>query len=214
VKSGIGSLKRLIGVSVIALVMTCGRLPAKETPSEKPRASPSSAADADAKLYDQSHIGPLADGRVIVPTNQILSPAGKQLIVGGRPVDVALSPDKKWLAVLNVVDVQLIEVESRKTLSRVSIRGGSFKGIVFAPDGKRVYASSMKGGIVVLKVSADGKLSAAKPIARYPSGWRFRPTARRCLPRSISKTRWPRSIWRAVNLSVKFPWGTHLMTSC
>jgi YVTN family beta-propeller protein len=164
VASGIRRMIRLIGASGIVFVTCCVLLPAKEIESGKTVAAPPSSVDADAKLYDQSHIGPSADGRVIVPTNQILSPAGKQLIVGGRPTDVALSPDKKWLAVLNVVEVELVHVESRRILSRVSIRGGSFKGIVFAPDGKRVYASSMKGGIVVLNVSADGKLSAAKPI--------------------------------------------------
>ena len=114
VTSGIGKLNRLIGASGLVLVMACARLSAKETAPDKVSDAPSSTVDAEAKLYDQSHIGPLADGRVIVPTNQILSPAGKQLIVGGRPADMALSPDNKWLAVLNVVDVQQIEVESRK----------------------------------------------------------------------------------------------------
>src|SRR5436190_16200341 len=43
-------------------------------------------------IYDRSRVGPLADGRVIVPTNHILSPAGRQVVVDGRPTDVALSP--------------------------------------------------------------------------------------------------------------------------
>src|SRR6185369_3327468 len=68
--------------------------------------------DRKSDLYNRSHIGPLADGRVIVPTNQILSPAGRQVIVGGRPTDVALSPNRKWLAVLNVNQVQLVDVAS------------------------------------------------------------------------------------------------------
>ena len=64
------------------------------------------------ELYDRSRVGPLGDGRVIVPTNQILAPAGRQVIVSGRPTDVALSPDGRWLAVLNLNRVQLVDVES------------------------------------------------------------------------------------------------------
>src|SRR3954447_8866043 len=127
--------------------------------------APVGAKDTEkAGLYDRSRIGPLADGRVIVPTNQILSPLGRQVVVGGRPTDVALAPNGKWLAVLNVNEVQLVDFEFGKILSHASIRGGSFKGIVFSPNGKRLYASSMKGGIAVLNVSTNGKLSAAKPI--------------------------------------------------
>ena len=154
----------LLRATGIIFVATSTRLPANEPGLVEPVAAPSKSVDADAKLYDQSHVGPLADGRVIVPTNQILSPAGRQVTVGGRPTDVTLSPDRKWLAVLNINEVQLVDVESEKILSQVAIRGGSFKGIVFAPDGKRLYASTMKGGIAVLKVSQAGKLSATKPI--------------------------------------------------
>ena len=42
--------------------------------------------------------------------------------------------------------------------------GCSFKGIVFSPDGKQVYASHMKAGISVLDVASDGRLTAAEPI--------------------------------------------------
>ena len=40
-------------------------------------------------LYERSRVGTLSDGRIIVPTNQVLSPAGRQVIVDGRPTDVA-----------------------------------------------------------------------------------------------------------------------------
>ncbi len=115
-------------------------------------------------LYDRSRVGPLADGRVIVPTNQILSPAGRQVIVSGRPTDVALSPNKRWLAVLNINEVQIVNIESGKIVSHLGLKGGSYKGILFAPNGKRVFASSMKGGIGVFQVSDRGQLAAAKPI--------------------------------------------------
>jgi len=117
---------------------------------------------------DRSRVGPQEDGRIIVPTNQVLSPAGRQVIVGGRPTDVALSPDGRWLAVLNLREVVLVNVESGEVVGKAPNRDESFKGIVFAPDGKRVYASTTTDAIGVFDVSDDGKLTAAKPIEVPP----------------------------------------------
>src|SRR5690349_3932593 len=154
---------RLVAVCVLVATIPA-RLMAKETLSTEAPPAPPKAERTGSNLYDQSWIGPQSDGRIIVPTNQILAPAGKQVMLPGRPTDVALSPDRKWLAVLNSRDVTLTDVETGKISSHVTIRGGGFKGIVFSPDGSRVYASSMKGGILVAKVSKDGKLTVAKPI--------------------------------------------------
>jgi YVTN family beta-propeller protein len=155
---------RLLVVSWFAAIPMQPRLLAQETATAEAMPAPPKAERTGSNLYDQSWVGPLSDGRVIVPTNQILAPSGRQVIVSGRPTDVALSPDRKWLAVLNSRDVELVDVESGKILGRVANRGGSFKGIVFSPDGGRVYASSMKSGIVVARVSKDGKLALAEPI--------------------------------------------------
>src|SRR5215212_1481469 len=112
---------RLLGATGIFLIATCVSLPAKEQSAVQAADTAAKPASVDAKFYDQSHIGPLDDGRVIVPTNQILSPAGRQLIMSGRPMDVALSPDRKCLAVLNTKEVQLVDVASEKILSSVPI---------------------------------------------------------------------------------------------
>src|SRR4051812_13922008 len=127
----------------------------------KPAFAQGPAGPAD---YDHSHVGPQANGRIIVPTNQVLTPAGKQVIVGGRPTDVALSPNARWLAVLNLREVQLVNVESGDIVSSAPNKSGSFKGIAFAPDGKRLYASTVGAVIGMFSVSDAGKLSAEKPI--------------------------------------------------
>ena len=48
--------------------------------------SPECAADERDKLK----VGVQPDGRIVVPTNQILQPAGKQVTFPGRPVDLLL----------------------------------------------------------------------------------------------------------------------------
>ncbi|MCC7476032.1 MAG: bifunctional YncE family protein/alkaline phosphatase family protein [Pirellulales bacterium] len=110
------------------------------------------------------HIGEQHDGQIVVPTNQVLSPAGRQVIVGGRPTDVALAPDGRWLAVLNLSEVQIIEVESGKILGQAPAKKESFKGILFSPDGKRLFASTTADTIGVFNMGDDGKPSAAEPI--------------------------------------------------
>jgi YVTN family beta-propeller protein len=124
---------------------------------------PSTAADPAAP-YNRSRVGPLEDGRIVVPTNQVLAPAGRQVIVGGRPTDLALAPDGRWLAVLNLKEVLLINVESGEVVSRAPHKEGSYKGIIFAPNSKRVYASSMGSSIGVFDVSDTGQLTATAPI--------------------------------------------------
>ena len=47
---------------------------------------------AKSKSYDQSRVGDGDPERIVVPTNQVLSPLGRQVAYGGRPVDLALSP--------------------------------------------------------------------------------------------------------------------------
>jgi YVTN family beta-propeller protein len=122
------------------------------------------SAAAQTDDYAQLRVGE-KDGRIVVPTNQVLSPAGRQVAFSGRPTDVALSPDGKWLAVLDRSQLALIDVEDGKVESRVAHASGSFAGILFTPDGKRLLASNLRGSIGVFDVGEGGKLTAQKAIA-------------------------------------------------
>ncbi len=157
---------RIVFCTAFLICVGAPSLFAKKKPSTDPAhdtAEPSGNLPPVAD-YDHSHVGPQANGRIIVPTNQVLTPAGRQVIVGGRPTDVALSPNGRWLAVLNLREVQLVNVESGDIVSSAPNKSESFKGIAFAPDGKRLYASTVGAAIGVFSVSDAGKLSAEKPI--------------------------------------------------
>lgn len=161
-----GSFRRfaILSITTLALSPACAlpTLLAKEPLPDSPPATPGTNVEQD-DLYDRVGVGPLEDGRIVVPTNQVLSPAGRQVIVGGRPTDVVLAPNGRWLAVLNVSEVMMVDVETGKVVSRAPGKG-SFKGIVFTPDGNRVYASSTKGQINVYDVTDAGQLMAVDPI--------------------------------------------------
>jgi YVTN family beta-propeller protein len=126
------------------------------------------ARKVDPTNHDRLRTGDSDDGRIVVPTNQVLSPAGRQVAFSGRPTDVALSSDGRWLAALENGHVTLIDPKAGAIVSRVSHGGGSFSGIVFSPSGERLYASSIRGSIGVFSVDDQGTLTAQPPI-RLPA---------------------------------------------
>src|SRR5215213_6953534 len=54
-------------------------------------------------------VGLQADGRIVVPTNQVLEPAGRQVTFPGRPVDLALIDEGRTLVVKNLKDLVLVD---------------------------------------------------------------------------------------------------------
>jgi YVTN family beta-propeller protein len=111
-------------------------------------------------------IGPQPDGTILVPTNQILSPAGFQVLFPGRPTDLALSPDHSLLAVKNMSDIVLIRMRDRAVLQTLPVeRGGQgFVGILFSPDGKKIYTTDSEGRIHVAALSPRDVAQWEEPI--------------------------------------------------
>src|SRR2546423_1752359 len=62
-----------------------------------------------AAWIDRLRVGAQPDGRILVPTNQLLRPAGKQITFPGRPVDLALADGGKTLVVKNLRDLLFID---------------------------------------------------------------------------------------------------------
>lgn len=63
---------------------------------------------------DTLKVGLQPDGRIVVPTNQILDPAGTQVTFYGRPVDLILIDDGKTLAVKSRGDIVFIDINTAK----------------------------------------------------------------------------------------------------
>ncbi|MGL4465393.1 MAG: bifunctional YncE family protein/alkaline phosphatase family protein, partial [Planctomycetia bacterium] len=132
------------------------------------RPAPGDDAPA-AKTVARRNVGVQTDGSVVTPTNQLLRPAGRQSLFAGRPVDVALSPNGRFLAVLNRRDVMILSATDGAVLSQAGITGSSYKGLLFTPDGSHLYASTLgkggkaAGGVRRFAVSAEGSLTAADP---------------------------------------------------
>jgi YVTN family beta-propeller protein len=103
---------------------------------------------------DRLKVGLQPDGRIVVPTNQILKPAGQQVIFPGRPVDLALTDKGQTLVVKNMRGLVFIEVASGKiTQTLASPAGFSVVGLLV--HGGRVYVSDARDTIRTAARTAD-----------------------------------------------------------
>lgn len=111
-------------------------------------------------------VGRQDNSSVQLETNQTITPAGQQVEFIGRPMAATLSPDKKTLAVLNGYGKAIVliqpEVGVVKQIFEAAGGSASFTGILYAPDGKTLYASQADGHIIVADVSDDGFITLNK----------------------------------------------------
>lgn len=111
-------------------------------------------------------VGPQPDGSFLVPSNQLLRPAGLQLVFPGRPVDLVQTPDRKLLLVKNRNSVNVIRIEDRTILQSLNLEknGCSFTGICLSADGKQVFVTDAKNLIHVALFDDSRVLRWQEPI--------------------------------------------------
>jgi YVTN family beta-propeller protein len=141
------------------------------------------AAPTPADDQDMLKVGVQPDGRILVPTNQILSPAGKHLTFPGRPVDLALSEGGKVLVIKNMRDLVFVDLDTqaiKQTLPLAFKKGEAragfgLTGLVVSKD--KVYAGDAQQLIRIADRQGDGtfqwdeqKLTLNKASAKAPEG--------------------------------------------
>ncbi len=109
-------------------------------------------------VFGQS-LSEITADRVSLANGWKLSPVGKMLPLGDLPLNIAVSPSGKLLAVTNngqsTQSIQLIDAKEFKTLDSVVI-GKSWLGLTFSKDGKTLYASGGNDNwIIRYKVKAN-----------------------------------------------------------
>ncbi len=139
-------------------------------------------------------VGWLAPGRLSTPVNQIVAPVGRHIILPGlRPQGLALSPDGTILVVSGKTsEVLVLDPADGKIRQRVPLPPEkinepqpaaassnllepdtkailSYTGLVFSPDGRRLYLSNVNGSIKVLAVGRDGQVKPSHSIPLPPA---------------------------------------------
>ena len=130
--------------------------------------------------------GEKGQARVVTPDNALLTPLGRQVeLPGMRPQAAALSPDGRLLVVSGKASVLVVldpaDGRVRETVALPSEsdtqpaiedrllkpdKSGqlSFTGLVFSPDGKRIYLSNVNGSVKVFAVSDEGRVRPSHSI--------------------------------------------------
>jgi YVTN family beta-propeller protein len=157
----------------------------------------------------------------MTPIHQTLTPTGIQVeLPGMRPQAVALSPDGRLLVTsgktqdLIVIDPPTGDIKQRVKLPSSETRGPndvsshilkpdesgqlSYTGLVFSPDGSRIYLSNVNGDIKVFAVNREGQVQALSsiglPAANAP--WR-----KEEIPAGLAISRDGRRLYVVLNLS-------------
>ncbi|HZR22587.1 MAG TPA: alkaline phosphatase family protein [Vicinamibacterales bacterium] len=112
--------------------------------------------------------GAQTDGSTLLPNGWRLAPAGKHLTLGTFPLNLALSPDGRYAIVTN-------NGLSRPSLSVIDVAGWTVKstlpidaawlGLVWSPDGTKVYSSGANQNNVQEFSFADGTLTRGRTFA-------------------------------------------------
>ena len=112
--------------------------------------------------------GAMGDGSMLLPNGWRLAPAGKHLALSTLPLNVAVAPDGRHAVVTNnglakpsltVVDLNAWSVKSTALLDH------AWLGLVFHPDGTKLYASGAGQNSVQEFTYADGVVSQARTFA-------------------------------------------------
>jgi YVTN family beta-propeller protein len=132
------------------------------------------------------------------PVNQWLTPAGRQVeLPGMRPLALALSPDKRFLVTAGQThELVVLDPMYGKILQHVPLPEAgeapspnpvsdaflspdlkaqiSYTGLVFSPDGSRLYMANVNGDIKVFAVQKDHTLKGLFSIPLPSGNWPWR----------------------------------------
>ena len=140
-------------------------------------------------------VGPSGAHRIVTPANQIVTPAGDQIDLPKlRPQALAISPDGRILVTSGkTAELIVVSVASGKIVARVPLPSDkateplldavstrilepdkdgqlSFTGLLFSPEGDRIYLSNVNRSVKVFRV--ERKPSPAKSAGSTSGGSR------------------------------------------
>ncbi len=138
-----------------------------------------SVSAAPPNLFPDYTVGPQGDGSIVVSNGTIITPAGNQVNLGSpvraKAVAVDPRPNSHVAAVLtegsSTSAVQVFDTRTGQVLQRYLPFGdssGSYGGIAYSPDGKRLILSQDNSYVTVATVGPTGLLSDSAHVSVPP----------------------------------------------
>ena len=111
--------------------------------------------------------GARSDGSVLLPNQWTLRPVGRQIALGDFPVNIAVSPDGHYAAVLHCGnsehEIITVDLRTNGIVARVMV-GEAFYGLAFSPDGQQLFCSGAGDEVIHRFHFAEGYLSNHRQI--------------------------------------------------
>ncbi|GAB4029068.1 alkaline phosphatase family protein [Spirosoma gilvum] len=109
----------------------------------------------------------LAATRVKLPNGWALTPPGRSLKLDDLPLNLVVSPSKKYLAVTNngqsTQSITLIDAQTEQIVDTAKV-GKAYLGLAFSDDEKWVYASGGNDNKILVYKLDNGDLQVDEPI--------------------------------------------------
>ncbi len=108
---------------------------------------------------------------MLLPNQWSLRPAGARIVLGDLPVNIALSPDGKYAAILHCGyaqhEVKIVDLATHQVVDSSPL-GEAFYGITFSHDGREIYCGGASTEVVYHFTFNKGKLGERKYIRLRP----------------------------------------------
>ncbi|MGA2031132.1 MAG: beta-propeller fold lactonase family protein [Thermoguttaceae bacterium] len=180
-------ITRSVTTTIVLPILIAAAVPCSAAAPTRGGESPS--ADAASR----ETVGRHGAERSVLPVTQTLTPLGRQIeLPRMRPQALALSPDGRLLAVSGKTnELVILDPASGQIRQRVGLPAGklgeaprpvspqllekeskgqlSYTGLIFAPDGRRIYLSNVEGDLKVFQVDDEGQVTALGGVALPPA---------------------------------------------
>src|SRR6185295_17364232 len=125
----------------------------------------SAAAVLVSQPAPREQVGPLPSGGFLLNSGWSITPAGNQVPVGTLPMSTALSPDGKFLLVLNggynPPSISVVDVAAEREVSQTPV-ADAWLGLAFSPKGDFVYVGGGSRASVYEFKYSNGVLTPAR----------------------------------------------------
>ncbi|GAB3991022.1 alkaline phosphatase family protein [Spirosoma daeguense] len=126
------------------------------------RESSRTTSSEEAETYKK-----LAANRINLPNGWSLTPTGRSLNLDDLPLNLVVSPSKKYVAVTNngqsTQSITLIDAQTEKILDTAKV-GKAWLGLAFSSDEKRLYASGGNDNRILVYKLENDQLVPDQPI--------------------------------------------------
>jgi YVTN family beta-propeller protein len=181
------------------------------------------AGDAASLGTTSEAVGRTSADRMVTPMNQVVTPVGIQVELPSlRPQALALSPDGRLLVASGkTAELVVIDPATGRIRQRVALPSDkaseppveavsshilepdkegklSYTGLVFSPDGRRIYLSNVNGNVKVFTVATNGQVTGLFSIP-LPTG--AAPERKEEIPAGLAVSADGRRLYVVFNLS-------------